>query len=52
MNMKAPLFEQNLAIFIQALTLSESWVLSHEPQSTPIQTKSGHFHTNSYPLGI
>jgi hypothetical protein len=40
MNMKAPLFEQNLAIFIEALTLSESWVLSHEPQSTPIQTNS------------
>jgi hypothetical protein len=52
MNLKPPLFKQNLAISIQDLTLSESGAFPHEPQTTLIQAKSGHFHTRPYPLGI
>jgi len=52
MNLKAPLLKQNMVKFIKIHTLSESRVLSDEPQSTLIQTKFGHFHTNSNPLGI
>jgi hypothetical protein len=52
MQFKTPLYKKNLAISIQDLTLSESGGFPHEPQTTLIQAKSGHFHTNPYPLEI
>jgi hypothetical protein len=50
MNLKAPLFKQNLVISIQVNNLSESGASPHEPQSTLIQPKSGVLILSPYPL--
>ena len=51
-DIKALLLKQNLVISIQVNNLSESGGSPHQPQSTLIETKSGHFHTSKQPLGI